>query len=67
MNLFAVISVHWKKKVWQLIISQSGSFILPPWEKEYAICSNAQACSPGRPIDRSWGRERSVFICSLVR
>ena len=37
-NLLAVISVHWNEKVF--IIPQSRFFILPPSQKEHAICSN---------------------------
>ena len=33
----------------RLIIQDSGLFILPPSQKEYAVCLSVR-CSPGRPI-----------------
>ena len=66
-NLLPVISVHWNEKFSQLIVPQSGFFILPPSQEEYAICSSVYTVQVGQYAVRSWGRELSIFICSLVR
>ena len=65
-NLLEVISVHCNGKVSNSLLL-TEHFFVPPSQKEYAICSNVHAVRVGQQAVKSWGRELSIFICSLVR
>ena len=52
-KLLAVISAHWNDKIKQLVMPQSGFFIVLPSQKESSFtCSNVQWFVQSRYVNR---------------